>query len=93
MPDGSYSIAGEVIEVSDDVHEFEKSNGQTSRVSNINIMDGTGSIKVSLWDKKADMIDHIEIGDRVCVIDGYSTIGYDDELEIRASVRSSVKKE
>ena len=45
-------IVGRIIELND-IHEFDRDNGDTGFVKNIEIADDTGSIKVVLWDDDA----------------------------------------
>lgn len=45
-------IIGRIVELND-VREFDRDNGDTGSVRNIEIADDTGSLKVVLWDKDA----------------------------------------
>lgn len=45
-------IIGRIIELNN-IHEFDRDNGDTGAVRNIEIADGTGSLKVVLWDDDA----------------------------------------
>ncbi len=57
-------ISGRLVERSD-VREIETREGRRARVSNIRIEDDTGRIRVSLWDKHAESVDTLRLGDTV----------------------------
>ncbi|MGP8323525.1 MAG: OB-fold nucleic acid binding domain-containing protein [Methanosarcinaceae archaeon] len=60
-----------------DVREFSRNDGTIGKVGNITVADETGSIRLTLWDDKADLIktDSIKIGQNVQV-SGYVKNGY-----------------
>lgn len=57
--------------------EFNRNDGTIGKVGNITVADETGSIRVTLWDDKADLIStgNIEIGQNM-QISGYVKDGY-----------------
>ncbi|MCL7411105.1 MAG: OB-fold nucleic acid binding domain-containing protein [Methanosarcinaceae archaeon] len=57
--------------------EFNRNDGTLGKVGNITVADETGSIRVTLWDDKADLITagNIEIGQNM-QISGYVKDGY-----------------
>lgn len=57
--------------------EFNRNDGTVGRVANLMVADETGSIKITLWDDRADLVknDEIEIG-QVFQISGYVKEGY-----------------
>lgn len=57
-------VAGKLVERSE-VREIETREGRKARVSNIRIEDDTGRIRVSLWDKHAESVDSLRLGDTV----------------------------
>jgi replication factor A1 len=59
-------VEGEVLEVSD-VREFSK-YGRQGRVANAMIKDGTGKVKLSLWNEQ---IEKVQPGDTVKIQKGY----------------------
>jgi replication factor A1 len=59
-------VEGEVIELSD-VREFDKF-GKKGRVASAIITDGSGKIKLSLWNEQ---IEKVKIGDKVKIQKGY----------------------
>lgn len=52
--DQNITVIARVIEVNDP-HEFERQNGESGLVRNIEIADLTGTIRVVLWDSNADI--------------------------------------
>ncbi|MFC1741450.1 SOSS complex subunit B family protein [Nanoarchaeota archaeon] len=69
-------VEGEVTEMSD-VREFDKF-GKKGRVANAIIKDGTGTVKLSLWNEQ---IEKVKVGDTVKIEKGY--VGeYQGELQL-----------
>ena len=57
-------VSGRLVERSE-VREIETREGRKARVSNIRLEDDTGGIRVSLWDKHAESVESLRLGDRV----------------------------
>jgi replication factor A1 len=57
-------VSGRVVERSE-MREIETREGRKARVSNIRIEDDTGRIRISLWDKHAESVDSLRLGDSV----------------------------
>ena len=57
-------IKGKIVERSE-IREIETREGRKARVSNIRIEDDTGRIRVSLWDKHAEIVESLRLGDTV----------------------------
>ncbi|HID28059.1 MAG TPA: replication factor A [Methanosarcinales archaeon] len=89
--DKKVSFIGKVLSVSR-VREFKKSNGSIGRVANIKIGDDTGTIRLNLWNEKADLVKKgkIKIGQNLrvsgTVREGYYgievNIGRSDSIEL-----------
>ncbi len=73
-------ISGKVVERSD-VREIETREGRRARVSNIRVEDGSGRIRVSLWDKHAEFVDSVRLGDLVELAGVRVRRGFMDEIE------------
>ncbi len=86
----AYSVAGHVSGI-DEIREFERSDGTKSRVSNIYISDDTGRIKVALWAEHAELVNEIEIGSEICIVDAYAKSGRNEEVELSAGARTSIR--
>ncbi|NYT20077.1 MAG: replication factor A [Methanosarcinales archaeon] len=73
---GNVNFVAKVVSVFD-VREFNRNDGTTGRVGNVMVADETGSIRLTLWDERAELIKNgsIEVGD--CMeISGYAKDGY-----------------
>jgi len=86
----SYSVAGHVSGI-DDIREFDRPDGTKSKVSNIYISDNTGRIKVALWAEHADLINEIDIGSEICIVDAFAKSGRNEEVELSAGARTSIQ--
>ena len=75
-------IIGRVIELYDVVH-FDRDNGDTGSVKNIEIADDTGSIRVALWDKDAEK--EYEIGQPIKLQNPRLSLNRDNRLEASVS--------
>jgi replication factor A1 len=62
-----WSLKGKIAERSD-VREIETKEGRRTRVSNIELEDGTGRIRVSLWDAHAQKAESLRTGDTVRLV-------------------------
>jgi len=62
-----WSIKGKVLERGD-VREIETKEGRRTRVSNIDLEDDTGKIRVSLWDTHAQRTESLRTGDTVRLV-------------------------
>jgi len=70
--------------------EFEK-NGKKSKVCNIVLGDGTGTVRMSLWDDQCDFLENIKEGIAVEVFGSYTKEDYRGEAEIRISKRGGIR--
>lgn len=73
---GNVNFVAKVVSVFG-VREFNRNDGTIGRVGNLMVADETGSIRLTLWDDRADLIKdgNIEVGD--CMeISGYAKDGY-----------------
>ena len=62
-----WSVKGKIAEKSD-VREIETKEGRRTRVSNIELEDATGRIRVSLWDTHAQKAESLRTGDTVRLV-------------------------
>jgi replication factor A1 len=62
-----WSIKGRVLERGD-VREIETKEGRRTRVSNIDLEDDTGKIRVSLWDTHAQKAESLRTGDTIRLV-------------------------
>ena len=62
-----WSIKGKIAERGD-IREIETKEGRRTRVSNIQLEDGTGRVRVSLWDTHAQKTESLRTGDTVRLV-------------------------
>lgn len=62
-----WSIKGKIAERGE-IREIETKEGRRTRVSNIELEDGTGRVRVSLWDTHAQKTESLGIGDTVRLV-------------------------
>jgi len=86
----AYSVSGHVSGI-DEIREFERPDGTKSKVSNIYISDNTGRIKVALWAEHADLVNELEIGSEILIVDSFAKSGRNEEVELSAGARTSIK--
>lgn len=86
----SYSVSGHVSGI-DEIREFERADGTKNKVSNIYISDDTGRIRVALWGEHADIVNELDIGSEIRIIDVYAKPGRNEEVELSAGARTSIQ--
>src|SRR5713226_1826173 len=59
-----YTTRGVVVERTDP-REIETREGRRTRVSNIRVEDGTGKIRIALWDNHAQIVESLRMGDAI----------------------------
>ena len=89
LPGKSYSVQGRVLEIGE-IREFARDDGTQSAVSNIELEDDTGRIRISLWGEHADVINSVQIGMTVRIIDAFSKFGMNEEIELSAGNKTRV---
>jgi replication factor A1 len=85
----SYSIQGKVLEIGE-LREFEREDGTASVVSNLQLKDETGSIKLTLWGDQAYIIEDLDIDSEIQVIDAFAKYGLNEEIELSVGNRSRI---
>jgi len=85
----AYSVAGHVSGI-DEIREFERSDGTKSRVANIYVSDDTGRIRVVLWGEHAELVNELDIGSEIRIIDAYAKAGRNEEVELSAGSRTGI---
>ncbi len=85
----AYSVRGHVSGL-DEIREFERPDGTKSRVANIFISDETGRIRIALWGEHANLVNEMDIGSEISVVDAYAKSGRNEEVELSAGSRTSI---
>ena len=86
-----YTTRGVVIERSDP-REIETREGRRTRVANIRVEDGTGKIRVALWDNLAGVVENLRMGDSVMLTGIKARESYNGELEASTVFLSQIEK-
>ena len=89
IPGKSYSVQGKVSEIGD-LREFEREDGTESAVSNLELKDETGSIKLTLWGDQAYVIESLDIDSEIQIINAYAKKGLYEKIELSVGNRSRV---
>lgn len=89
IPGESYSVQGEVSEIGE-LREFEREDGTESVVANLELKDKTGSIKITLWGDQAYVIEDLDIGSEIQIINAYAKYGLNEEIELSVGNHSRV---
>jgi replication factor A1 len=71
------TLYGEISNISSE-RNFNRKNGSTGRVINLEITDDTSKCNLALWDKDVDLVKkkHIKIGTKVKIVNGYVKDGF-----------------
>jgi len=85
----AYSVAGHVSGI-DVIREFDRPDGTKSKVSNIYISDETGRIRVTLWGEHAELVNELDIGSEIRIIDAFAKSGRNEEVELSAGARTGI---
>lgn len=86
--DGPVNILG-TISGKTQLRAFNRKNKNTGYVLNLDIYDGTGTIRITLWDDHAKTAEEFNIGDQIKVINGYSKM-HNSIREIHTNYRTKL---
>ncbi|MHC1572782.1 MAG: OB-fold nucleic acid binding domain-containing protein [Methanosarcinales archaeon] len=88
--DRIYSIRGFVSGIGE-IREFTRGDGSVGQVANIHVSDDTGRIRATLWGDHAEIVDEIDIGSEVLIIDAQTKTGLSEEVELNLNWNSRIK--
>jgi replication factor A1 len=71
------------------IREFAKKDGSIGKVGSFVIMDDTGEIRVTLWDKKAELLTSLVKNDIITIENAYSKMGL-NSVEINLGFSSNI---
>ncbi|NYT14128.1 MAG: DUF3127 domain-containing protein, partial [Candidatus Methanofastidiosa archaeon] len=74
------------------IREFAKKDGSIGKVGSFVIMDDTGEIRVTLWDKKAELLNSLVKNDIITIENAYSKMGL-NSVEINLGFSSNIVPE
>ena len=86
-----YTTRGVVIERTDP-REIETREGRKTRVSNIRVEDGTGKIRVALWDNLAQIVESLRMGDAIRLTGIKARESSNGELEASTVFLTQIEK-
>jgi replication factor A1 len=89
IPGEGYSVQGKVSEIGE-LREFEREDGTESVVASLGLKDKTGSIRLTLWGDQAYVIEDLDIGSEIQIINAYAKYGLNEEIELSVGNRSRV---
>lgn len=86
------NLTGRVYKISRIV-EFKRSDGSPGRVVNLYLSDGTGSVKLALWDKQVKLVEEqtIKLGDVIQVVNGFTKENTFGDVELSLGKYGSIK--
>lgn len=84
------TLRGKVLD-SEPIRTFDRDDGSEGRVSNLVVGDETGRLRVTLWDRQAELADAFDPGESIEVIGGYVR-ERDGDLELHVGSRGSVER-
>ncbi len=85
------TVVGKLLDVDDDYRTFDRDDGSEGRVGNVAIGDETGRIRVTLWDDATELLDELEAGEVVEVVEG-SVRDNDGDLELHVGSRGTIEE-
>lgn len=86
----AYSVTGYVSGL-DEIREFERQDGTKGKVSSIYLSDDSGRIRVTLWGEHAGLVNELDIGSEIGVIDAFAKSGMNEEIELSTGARTSIQ--
>ncbi|MHA1914437.1 MAG: DUF2240 family protein [Promethearchaeota archaeon] len=89
----SISVEGKIIQLSP-VKEFKRKNGELGKLKSINLLDSTGSIRLTFWNEDVEKIDNLKIDDVISISNLNPKLNTLDSksIDLNASRGSIVKK-
>jgi hypothetical protein len=90
IEDGPVNIMGTISNKSQ-LRTFNRKdkNRTPGMVMNLEVYDGTGTMKLTLWDHHAKSAEKYNVGDNLKIINGYSKL-HNNEREIHTSYRTQI---
>lgn len=87
------NIVGRVFKITP-INEFQKKNGDKGRVANVFISDGTGYIRVPLWNDQVKLVEDelVKPGDAVQIFGGLGKDNIYGEVEISVGKFGGIRK-
>ncbi len=75
------------------IREFGKKDGSIGKVGSFMLKDETGEIRVTLWDKKTELLNNLAINDLITIENAYSKTGLNSvDINLGSSSKISTEK-
>jgi len=88
MGQSDINVTGLVLET-ESIRTFDRDDGSEGKVANLLLGDETGTVRVTMWDDRADRATELEPGTAVEVVDGYVR-ERDGDLELHVGDQGAV---
>ncbi len=84
-------LEGKVLSISD-VRSFKRSDGSIGYVTNLLVGDESGTIRIVLWDNHTTAVSdgHLNVGDIIRILGGYSKLGRFGDIEVNLGKRGKI---
>jgi replication factor A1 len=89
LGESDVTLTGVVLDT-DSIRTFERDDGSEGRVANLTLGDETGRVRVTLWDDQTELVNELDPGTTVELVDGYVR-ERDGDLEVHLSARSTLE--
>ncbi len=73
-------------------HEFNKKNGGAGKVVNLLVGDDSGVVRVSVWNEKVELLNNINEGDVIEILNGYTREDDFAGVEVRVGRQGNIRK-
>lgn len=73
-----------------DIRQFER-EGKQSKVANVILADGSGTVRMSLWDEQTDILEKLKPGTAIEITGAYTKEDTRGGVEIRLSRRGAIR--
>lgn len=87
------NVIGRILKISP-INEFQRKNGDKGRVVNIFISDGTGYMRVPLWNDQVKIVEDeiVKVGDAIQIFGGFSKENIYGEVEVSIGKFGGLRK-
>jgi replication factor A1 len=86
------NVVGRIFRISN-IIDFKRKDGSDGRVANLFLGDGTGSVRLPLWNDQVNMVEEetVKVGDAIQVINGMTKENIYGDVEISLGKYGSIK--
>ncbi len=88
---GSISTISGFVTGLGEVREFERENGSLGRVAEIHVSDQSGRVKGALWGDHARLIEDLDLGSKIELVDCQVRRGWNGDLEVSCGWETKIK--